>query len=78
MLGVKDKVASPNQSKTSLTHQRSHFTNRFIMNVDLNVCLDEFWVNFENGSLGVKKIGHHAKLKESLVYRVLSEVTLFK
>ena len=37
------------------------------MNVAQNVCLDDFEVKFETGSLGVKKLGHQAKSKENLV-----------
>ena len=49
------KTRSPGQiSGKSCYHSRGHIFQAIIINLAQNVCLDDFKVKFETGSLGVK------------------------
>ena len=54
------------------TLYRPHFLSE-LMKLDENVCLDEVWDEFENGSYGGQKLGHLVKSWKKLVYAL--EVT---
>ena len=54
---LRSKTRSPGQIKGKpCEHSSSHIFEAIILNLALNVCLDEFKVKFETGSLGVKNL----------------------
>ena len=48
------KTRSPGQISVKSYHSSGHIFQAIIMNLTQYVCLDEFLVKFETGSLGVK------------------------